>query len=316
MEECGIMNKVVNFNKCKVGHRHYLGAEIKLSLIYNDKHYMVKFPKSLKEKQNDLNSNYANNVFSEYIGCHIFQSIGVDAQNTVLGTYTVAGNEKIVVGCEDFTTEEYRLHEFQGFQNSFLDSETIGRTPVLEDLIKLFDKHEGLTIRKEAKRRYWDTFVIDALLGNFDRHSANWGYLVDEKTGDMELAPVFDCGSCLYPAISDASIPQILNSDKEIDKRIYQFPRAALKVRGEKIGYHQFFEEEANKDCDEALMRIVPRIDMGDIKLIVDETPMLSDIRKDFLKIMLEKRYEKIIVPVYRRVLTRNRRLERTVPIR
>jgi hypothetical protein len=67
MEEYGIMNKIVDFNKCRVGHRHYLGAETKLSLIYNDKHYMVKFPKSLKEKQNDLNSSYANNVFSEYI---------------------------------------------------------------------------------------------------------------------------------------------------------------------------------------------------------------------------------------------------------
>lgn len=86
-------------------------------------------------KRNELNSNYSNNVFSEYIGCHIFQALGVPSQNTVIGTYEVeSGNVKIVVGCEDFTTERYRLHEFQGVQNSFLDSETVGRTPIVHSL--------------------------------------------------------------------------------------------------------------------------------------------------------------------------------------
>lgn len=119
------------------------------------------------------------------------------------------------------TGEEYRLHEFQGYQNSFLDSETIGRTPVLEELEKLFEQHSGLTIR----------------------------------------------------AISDLVILQILDSDVEIDRRIYQFPKAALKVRGEKIGYYQFFEEEVNKDCDESLLRIVPKIDIKKLHEIVDDTP-------------------------------------------
>lgn len=42
-------------------------------------------------------------------------------------------------------------------------------------------------------------FIVDAFLGNFDRHNGNWGILVDECKKTAEIAPVYDCGSCLYP---------------------------------------------------------------------------------------------------------------------
>ena len=38
------MREVVNFNEFVVGHRNYLGAEIKLSLISDSKYYMLKLP--------------------------------------------------------------------------------------------------------------------------------------------------------------------------------------------------------------------------------------------------------------------------------
>jgi len=295
-------NEVVNFNKCKDSYRQYLGAETKTSLLYNGKTYIVKFPKNLKRKQNDLNTSYANNIFSEYIGCHIFQSIGIEAQNTIIGRYTVNQNEKIVVGCEDFTTDDYKLYEFHGFQNSFLEIETFGRTPVLEELEALFKYHKKLSIRKEAEARYWEVFVVDALIGNFDRHSSNWGYLINERTGDMKLAPVYDCGSCLYPGISDIGIEGITKSEEEINKRIYEFPKAALMVDGEKVGYYEFLVKKGTKKLDKAILRIVPKIDIEKIEQIVDDTPLLSDVRRNFLKKMLKARYEKIIIPARERV--------------
>lgn len=37
-------------------------------------------------------------------------------------------------------------------------------------------------LAKEAElplQYFWDMFVVDALLGNFDRHNGNWGFLYD-----------------------------------------------------------------------------------------------------------------------------------------
>ncbi|MCI9596343.1 MAG: hypothetical protein HFE75_03415 [Firmicutes bacterium] len=28
---------------------------------------------------------------------------------------------------------------------------------------------------------FWDMFIVDALVGNFDRHNGNWGFLVNEQ---------------------------------------------------------------------------------------------------------------------------------------
>ncbi len=49
------------------------------------------------------------------------------------------------------------------------------------------------------KRRFWDMFIVDALIGNWDRHNGNWGFLYNSRTDEMTLAPVFDCGSSLFP---------------------------------------------------------------------------------------------------------------------
>ena len=47
--------------------------------------------------------SYSNSCFSEYLGCQIFEIIGIPVQKTLLGTFTVKGVEKIVVACGDFT---------------------------------------------------------------------------------------------------------------------------------------------------------------------------------------------------------------------
>ena len=48
-------------------------------------------------------------------------------------------------------------------------------------------------------QHFWNVFVVDALLGNFDRHNGNWGFLYDDSAKEASLAPIYDCGSCLLP---------------------------------------------------------------------------------------------------------------------
>ena len=279
--------KAIDFTDCMIGYRFYDGADKKISVEYNGKFYLLKFAKSI-EKRNELNTSYANNVFSEYIGSHIFADCGIESQNTLIGTY----KGKLVVACEDFNREGFHLQEFSKFENSYLGTGNAERTPRLEDVENIIRNHERLDIRDEAEERFWDTFVLDAFLGNFDRHCGNWGYLVNEDTHAMKLAPVYDCGGCLYPQLADHSLEHIMNHPEEMEKRIYQFPKAALQIGGQRVGYNEVINSMEYPGCNRALVKIVPQIEMDRIRNIINETPLISEVRKRFLMTMLQKRKE------------------------
>lgn len=284
-----------DFTNAPIGYRMYDGADKKISIEYNGKFYLVKFANHAKKK-NELNTSYTSNVFSEYLGCHIFQSCGIETQNTLLGKY----KNRFVVACEDFNDADFHLQEFSKFENSYLGTGNAERTPKLEDLEKIFNDHILLkSIRSEAIERYWDMFIVDALLGNFDRHAGNWGYMINEKSKEIRLAPVYDCGSCLYPQLSDAAISMIINDQKEIDKRVYVFPKAALSLNGQKVNYKEMLEM-GYPDCNNALLRVFPKINTDKIKEIIKNTPYMSDIRKEFLIKMIFERYQKILEPQYK----------------
>ena len=151
---------------------------------------------------------------------------------------------------------------------------------------------------------FWDMFIIDALLGNFDRHNGNWGFLVDRNNQNVEFSPIYDCGSCLYPALPEEEMKNYLReNEEEINKRIYVFPNSAIKVENTKINYYDFINSLENYKCNEALKRIVPKIKMEEIMNIIDNTPYISEIRKEFYKTMIDRRYKEILLPAYEKII-------------
>lgn len=85
----------IDFTNCPVRNKTYAGANgSKISVIYDGHLYMLKFP-SAAALNKDM--SYANGCISEYLGCHIFETVGIPVQETLLGTYTKNGKEKIVV---------------------------------------------------------------------------------------------------------------------------------------------------------------------------------------------------------------------------
>jgi len=131
-------------------------------------------------------------------------------------------------------------------------------------------------------------FIADALLGNFDRHNGNWGILVDEQSKTAEIAPAYDCGSCLYPQL-------VLNSEDEIDRRVYVFPASSIEEDGKKISYFEFISSLKNPDCTAALQRVSSRIEMEKISTIINETPTLLPVQKEFYTALISERKAKII---------------------
>lgn len=65
---------MIDFTECEELINTYSGSEKKKKIIYENKIYLLKFPDPIREEGNSL--SYMNNQFSEYIGCHIMQSLG------------------------------------------------------------------------------------------------------------------------------------------------------------------------------------------------------------------------------------------------
>lgn len=294
---------LIDFSNCPNGYRDYGGSDSKRSIEYNDEKYMIKLPE-YKTRANNLQTSHVNNVLSEYLGSHIISSLGIPTHQTILGTYL----GQPAVACKDFTGNGYRLQEFSWMMRSMYDKDEIGRIPTYSQLYDVIYNHPLLkNIKNEAIDRYWDTFIADALIGNFDRHKGNWGYLVNETTKDIKLAPVYDCGSCLYPGLSEEAMANVLNSHDMILQRMYEFPKAALnlyqnKKKEQKAIYYDFIASGQDDKCSMAFARIYPRINLPIIDNIIENTPMLSDKRIDFYKSMIHYRKELILDKAYEHI--------------
>lgn len=192
------MVETIDFTRCRrVLGKAYNGANgKKIAVEFEGEQYMLKFPPPGAEKPTNL--SYTNSCFSEHIASSIFQMLGVKAQKTMLGTFAVNGKTKIVCACKDFTADGTILYDFCSIKNTVIDSEHGGSGTELSDILDTMEKKLFVdpTLLQE---HFWNVFVIDALLGNFDRHNGNWGFLFDSKSQTAEIAPVFDCGSCLLP---------------------------------------------------------------------------------------------------------------------
>ena len=124
--------------------------------------------------------------------------------------------------------------------------------------------------------------MVDALLGNFDRHNGNWGFLYHDDTQTATLAPIYDCGSCLLPQADAQVMRAVLSNQDELNARIYRFPTSAIKQNDRKINYYDFLMATGNKDCNAAVMRMMPRFHLDKMLAFIREVPFLVTIETIF----------------------------------
>lgn len=286
---------MINFTNCNINKYKYYGGTNgnKICIIYNNEDYMLKLPYLKKEK-----TSYSNSCISEYISCQIIKTLELNVQETILGTF----KDKIGVACKDFTGNGYVLKQFAELKNSQIETSENGYGTELNEVIETID-NQTVFDQNELKNFFWDMFIVDALLGNFDRHNGNWGFLVNAELKDIKIAPIFDCGSCLYPQPNDEMLKSILNDEKEMNSRVFVFPTSALKENNKKINYFDYISSLQNEDCNQALKRIFPRINLKKINTIITETPFISDIRKQFYQEIIKLRYEKILKYSYDKLI-------------
>ena len=283
---------MIDFTNSIKKNKAYAGANgSKIAVVYNGEQYMLKFPPFPTINKG---ISYTNSCISEYIGCKIFESVGIPVQETILGTYTSNGKTKIVVACKDFTKPGITIQDFVSLKNRIIDSERNGYGTDLADILSTIEAQTSID-SELLKTRFWDMFIVDALIGNWDRHNGNWGFLYNANTDEVSLAPVFDCGSSLYLQADESIMQAVLNDKNELNHRVFDMPLSAITYNGKKINYFKFISSAEFAECNEALKRITSRIDMEKIFEIIDSTPSITELQKDFYKVMLSERKEHIL---------------------
>ena len=274
--------------------RAYGGVNgIKKGVLFKGNPYMLKIEYNGKK----------NSILSEYISSKVYSMLDIPTQEVILGKIYDNEREKLCVACKDFKEKDEYLYEFLNIKNSVLtENSSNGFSTELIEILEAIDR-QNFCPSDEVRKRFWTMFIVDAYLGNFNRHNGNWGFLVNEKTGTKQLAPIFDCASCLYPEFTDEQLQDFLNPPNELEKGIYTFPKSVIKQNEEKINYHEFLQTTLNDDCLKAVKKVIPKIEKksDEIKDFINDIEVLTPVRKQFYIQILKMRREKILQPALKR---------------
>lgn len=282
------MRTLTDYSDFSIGSRYYTGAEKKKSIIIYGNPYFIKFQKNSRD-------GLCFNHISEYLGSNIFSLFEIDSQKTNLGIY----NGENVVVILDFLNENETFVPFNGVGDSSLEQNKEKYQYSYDEIIEMLNDNIKLTNVKETIERFWDMFIVDALIANFDRHGSNWGFI--KKDDCYRIAPVFDNGSCLFPQLNtDEKINNVLSSVDEINQRIFKFPTSQVKYNGKKSSYYEIISSLDFGECNNALIRIVEKTDFNKINLLIENVEDISEKRKEFYKIILKERFDKILYNSYK----------------
>ncbi len=202
------------------------------------------------------------------------------------------------MACKDFTSPNTTIVDFASVKNQIIDSASNGYGTELSDILDTIQKQTAVD-PKELEEHFWNMFVTDAFIGNWDRHNGNWGFLYNQETDEMKIAPIFDCGSALFPQIDDELIKKVISSKAEMNARVYDMPTSAILVNGKRGNYYQMITSLEYKGCNEAIKRIVPHVNLEEINSLIDDVEQLTQLQKDFLKKIIKLRKELILDKAY-----------------
>lgn len=310
------MIEMKNFELYQETNKGYGGhSGSKKGILIDGDRWVLKYPKPTK----NLELSGISTPLSEYLGSHIYEMVGIDTHETILGI----ANGKLVVACRDFLKKGEEIVDFNAIRNNYDEglekyleerqSSQFSRNEDLEDMIYIMNHNDYFKKVPELKDRFWDMFIIDALISNNDRNEANWGLIYDEDTGNLRLAPVYDNGASFYGKSDDEKLNTILQDEFKFKQMAYDSCISIFSWNGKQMNPLKYIESMNNEDCNQAIMRIVPKIDMEYIKKLFDEIPssyhdlvVFSDIQKEVYYKMLDYKLEKVFKVVYDKLRERN----------
>lgn len=294
--------ELIDFNEMKENDRTYSGnAGEKLGIVFRGENWILKFPKSTKAFRN-VKISYTTSPLSEYIGSHIYEILDIPVHETIMGIK----DGKVVAACKDFLKDGDILQEFRELKNMYQKELTdiladerssgSGDGVDLTVILAVLEKNRILKKVPEIRQRFWDMFVVDALIGNNDRNNGNWGVIKDHN-GEYKIAPVYDNGNCFSNKATDDQIIKRMNEPENMRNSAYISVRSAYEENGKGINPFRYMAETDNIECLKAMERIYLKFDIGKIGQMLNDIPsvyhgysILSRIYKDYISQIVDMR--------------------------
>lgn len=307
---------IYSFDNCEGNDKCYGGnAGAKKGIIFNGENWFIKLPQSTRGNRT-REVSYTSSPLSEYIGSNIYKLLGFPVHDTRLGVY--AG--KVVVACKDFLRDGEILVEFNKVKNAYfpgiediLGSGSSGSGTDLEELRVIFENNDIFKKNRCAVDRFWDMFVVDALIGNKDRNNGNWGFI--KSRGSLSLAPVYDNGNSFANKAGDIKISKLLSDKGKMRNSALVTGVCIFSVNGRPVNPYKYISDADNdSDLAKAILRVVPKINIKSLLAFIDSIPevyydttIISEVRREYYKNLLLLRYEECLLPAYDRLLSSNR---------
>ncbi len=302
------MINIDNFEKYPASGLSYGGhGGSKKGIIIDGEKWFLKYPKSTKSME-VKGISYTTTPLSEYLGSNIYDLIGIPAHETRLGVY----DNKLVVACKDFLKNDEIILDYNMIKNNYdekleltLSSSFISDNDI-DELCMIMDNNIYFKENPLLKERFWDMFVIDALISNNDRNEGNWGLIFNRRTGNTRLALVFDNGAAFYNKTGREKFEEYLINDFKFMQVAYDSSISIFSQNEKTINPLKYIESMKNNDCNEAIKRIVPRINLQKIEKFFEDIPeeyqgiiIMSKNQKGFYLKVLKYRYDNILKSVY-----------------
>lgn len=200
----------------------YDGNTVKFGITYKGIDYIVKPPK---------NKDYS--MYSEDVASRFMRELGYDAHETVLVRDSKRGN---VVLLKDFVKKGENLRSYKATGQSSEDTNVTDKSYTYKDIVHMIEKHTKISSehKKQAIEQFWDMYMLDAVLGNRDRHHGNWGYICKGK--EYKISKIYDNGASLFPNVNDKIDEYKRDRKKFLFERCEKFPASLLMVYDKKEG--------------------------------------------------------------------------------
>lgn len=277
--------RIVDVSNTPASGRVYGGADAqKLGLRTHGENWMFKFP-SAKSR-----------ACVEVFGSEVYDLLGFPVQETHLARYDASNG----VICKDFCRKGDVLQPFESYMTTFLPKRLAGWRAMLseggsmklETTLVIFREHPAFRRWPEVRERFWDMFLIDALIGNNGRLPSDWGIL-QSSDGALKLAPVYDNGAALSPLPPEEAMKEMLSDVNKLNEyAIDQCENAYLDAAGNHIHPFRYLADDVDQRLRREFSWLYSKMvdKMDDITGLLWDIPGFTDLEKDFYQEVLRWR--------------------------
>ncbi len=310
------MIKLENFDNLELSGLAYGGhSGSKKGIILENERWFLKYPKLFKS-MNVLEISYTTSPISEYLGSNIYRLLEFETHEVKLGI----ANSKVVVACKDFLDKNEIILDYNSLKNDYdenvekeiekLTSTKEQTKTDIDEITIVMNNNSYFKKVPKLKELFWDMFIVDAFISNNDRNDNNWGLIFNKENRNLRVSPIYDNGAAFYSKSADSKIKEILKDEFKMKQVIYDSSLSAFSKNGKVINPLKFIEKMDNEDCNQALLRVFPKIDLQKIKELFDsipfeynDLPILSKYQRELYYKSLEYKYDKVLKVIYNKLI-------------